>query len=354
MEYSKDVSLLELTGLYNVEYDKVCFFANNKIITCKYENIYKLIDPVYDQTFKSIFTFGHESNNISGKQRIISFLNSLLSSKYGEKITDVEYLPNEFVEPNEKGRIGMRIVGIVLKANFESGRILYIDLEIQTTFYQKISKRWVEYASRLFSNARKDTLVLVLQIGDEENYFYSILPIKKENNTSTFGKKVDETFEIISIDVNKAISLIRANYPIEFENIQVSEEGKNWLKLIGLRFWIRPYNKYYILPNELNASSEILSAIYLLSKFTPENVEEIIRNENKMKLAFEDGFYYCEEKIQEDYTIKLWMNLFKNGITNLPPTEIEKVKEKKVRQLFKNDPYLVNFISFLSQNGKLI
>lgn len=58
--------------------------------------------------------------------------------------------------------------------------------------------------------------------------------------------------------------------------------------------------------------------------------------------------------MKESYTIKLWMYLFKNGIMNGPPfNELEKVREKKVKQLFKDDPYLNHFLQFLSQNGKL-
>ena len=103
-------------------------------------------------------------------------------------------------------------------------------------------------------------MVLVLQIDDKENYCYSIKPTQKENKPFNLEKKVEETFEIISIDVNNAVSLINSGYPIEFEKINISEEGKNWLKLIGLRFWIKPFNNYYILPNNLKASPEILSA----------------------------------------------------------------------------------------------
>ena len=94
-------------------------------------------------------------------------------------------------------------------------------------------------------------MVLVLQIDEKENYCYSITPTQKENKPFNLEKKVEGTFEIISIDVKNVVSLINNGYPIEFEKINISEEGKNWLKLIGLRFWIKPFNNYYILPNNL-------------------------------------------------------------------------------------------------------
>ena len=300
MKDSESVSLLELNGIYFIGDDKVSFISKGKFIYYTLNNLYKLIDPLFDQIFKTLFTIGHKSNNICGDKRLISFLNSIISFKYGEKVNAIEYLPNELVKANEKGKLGMRIVDLVLKATFESGRIIFIDIEIQTTFYQKLFKRWVEYASILFSNVQNETLALVLQIDDKENYCYSIKPTQKENKPFNLEKKVEETFEIISIDVNNAVSLINHGYPIEFEKFNISEEGKNWLKLIGLRFWIKPFNNYYILPNNLKASPEILSAIYLLSEYTPEDVVNVIKLENKMQLSFEDGYYLCQEVMKED------------------------------------------------------
>lgn len=354
MTNSQNVSLLELDGYYLNREGNILFYCKDKIIECKEDYLYKLIDPVYDQIFKTLFLFGHKSNNILGQQRLISFLNSIISSKYGEKIKNIEYLPSELVKGNEKTKLGMRIVDIVVKATFESEKTLFIDIEMQTSFYQKICKRWVEYACRLFSNVEHETLVLVLQLGDEKNDWYSIAPKKKENNAFNLEQKVDGTFEIISIDIKNAISSINNNFALEFEKINVSEEGRIWLKLLGLRFWIKPFNNYYILPNNLNASPEILSAIYLLSQYTPNDVADIINLENRRKSDFEDGYFCCEEDMKEDNTIKLWMELFQNGLINSPSfKKCEKVRENKVRLLFKGDKYLEKFILFLSQKGKL-
>ena len=141
MKDSESVSLLELNGTYFIDDDKVSFVSKDKFIYYTLNNLYKLIDPVFDLTFKTLFTVGHKSNNICGDKRLISFLNSIISYKYEEKVNAIEYLPNELVKANEKGKLGMRIVDLVLKATFESGRIIYIDIEIQTTFYKKLFKR---------------------------------------------------------------------------------------------------------------------------------------------------------------------------------------------------------------------
>ena len=351
---TQNVSLLELNGYY-LNGDNIFFYCKDKIIECNKDNLYKLIDPVYDQTFKSLFLFGNKCNDIFGQQRLISFLNSIISSKYGERIKCIEYLPNKLIKGNEKTKLGMRIVDIVVKATFESEKILYIDIEIQTSFYRKICKRWVEYACRLFSNVEHETLVLVLQLGDEENDWYSIAPKKKENIAFHLEEKVDGKFEIISIDLQHAIASINKNFALEFEGVNVSEEGRIWLKLLGLRFWIKPaLNNYYILPYNLKASPEIMSAIHLLSQYTPNQVTDIIRLENRRQSDFEDAYYVCEENMEENYTVKLWMSLYQNGLTNSPHfKELGKVRENKVRLLCKGDSHLENFILFLSQIGKL-
>ena len=183
MDSNKKVSLLELDGKYMVgKNNKIMFSLNSQQSFIEYDtaNIYKLVDPVYDQVFKSIFTYGQKTSQKFGPQRLISFLNSILHSKYGKKIVSIEYLPNDLVNPNGVSTKGMKVGDILLKAFFENDDILFIDIEIQTSFYQKIFKRWVENASRLFTNVGSKSLVLVLQIDETNKKSYSIYPCKKE------------------------------------------------------------------------------------------------------------------------------------------------------------------------------
>ena len=352
---SEEVSLLDLNGLYSIENDEVSFYSKKKITVCKLNSIYKLIDPVYDQVFKSIFKFGNISNGVDGKQRLISFLNSLISQKYKDKIINIEYMSNEFTKPNEKRKNSTIITDIVLKANFKNNKILYIDIEMQISFHQKIYKRWVQYASRLYSDFQQETLILIFQVSDKKNLWYSIEPKKKDvipYNPFYIESKIDDTYEILSIDVGTAISLIKENKEIQIGDDNISQEGKNWLKLIGMRFWMNQYENYFILPQNIKVSKEILSAVVLLSKYKPEEIISIL-NLNKIKqISFEDGYYTCKEKMKEEYDIKLLMYLFKNKL-NTPFNEADCVNEKKVRELYKDENCLEQFIEFLDKSGKL-
>ena len=348
-----NISLLELVGNYIIGINNdITFSVNNKkeFVECKANNIYKLADPLLDRIFKSIFSYGNLSNQISGQQRLTSFLKEILYSKYKEKIVSIEYLPNDLVKPNQKSNAGVRVGDIVLKAIFENGRILFIYIEIQTSFYQKIFRRWVEYACRLFSNVEKESLILVLQVDDTKNNSFSIYPIKKDENPF-MEEKIEDTFEIVSINIKRAISLIKQNKPIQLGDIDISEEGKNWLKIIGIRYWIQPFDGFYILPGKLSVSPEQLSL------YTPEELVNIMDLQDRAQKNFEDGYYTCEEEMKEKNALELWMDLFTEGMTNKlvnKLNKVNKVREENVRKLYKDEPELENFIKFLSQNGKLL
>ena len=303
MENNESISLLELNGDYNIAINNdIIFFLNTKkkFVECNENNIYKLVDPALDRIFKSLFSYGNLSNQITGKQRLTSFLKEILYSKYKEKIASIDYLPNDLVKPNQKSNTGIRVGDIVLKANFETGRVLFIDIEIQTTFYQKIFRRWVEYACRLFSNVEKESLILVLQVDDKENNSFSISPIKKDENPF-IEEKIDDTFEIVSINIKRAISLIKQNEPMQLGDIDISEEGKNWLKIIGIRYWIQPFDGFYILPGNLNVSPEIQSAIKLLSAYTPKELENITELQSIAQKNFEGVIISKFKVIDYDY-----------------------------------------------------
>ena len=139
-------------------------------------------------------------------------------------------------------------------------------------------------------------------------------------------------------------------------DIEISEEGKNWLKIIGLRYWIKPFDGFYMLPDKLNVSPEIQSVINLLSVYTPEKLGDIMEMEYKDQTLFEDGYYTCEEEMKEKYTLEFWMDLFKEGMIDkllIKLNKLNNVNEKHVRDLFKGDPDLEKFIKFLSEKGKL-
>lgn len=351
----KDISLLDLDGecLYCNTY---CFkLKDGFFVEYSKESTLKLLDPVLDQTFKWIFTYGEKMSSIP---RLKSFLNSLLYSKYNELITDIEYSPNELTSLGSKGRKNLSAFDIVVKAKFESKNFIFINIEIQTTFHNQLFRRWIKYATELYSNLKYETLVLVLQINEpDQSSFYSLAPYITTYSNPIEQEKIEGTFEIISIDLNKTINLIKENKKIKFGDITINKEGEEWLKLIGLRFWTTNVGDFYLLPIIKNACNEIKSAMKILSSFTEPQIKEIFLIQKVKETSFEDGYIKGFNKGKIEERLRLWMNLFKNRIDKkLYPnlySNFEEVTEDEVKKLFNGDSLLEPFIQFLKQNNKI-
>ena len=119
------ISLLDLTGdFYYINGNYYFELRNDQneeaFVEYSFEDTLKLLDPTYDQTFKTIFTYGEKMASIP---RLKSFLNSLLYNKYKESIVDIEYAPNELASLGDKGRNNLSVFDIIVKAKFESKNI---------------------------------------------------------------------------------------------------------------------------------------------------------------------------------------------------------------------------------------
>ena len=371
------ISLLDLTGeIFNsgdTYYVEICNENNGQgFVEYTRKETLKLLDPTYDQTFKSIFTYGE---NMSSIPRLKSFLNSLLYNKYKESIVEIEYAPNELASLGDKGRKNLLVFDIIVKAKFESKKYIFIDIEIQTAFHSQLFMRQIKYANALYTNIKKEILVLVLQVDNrEESSFWTLAPYMITYSNPIQQNKINETFEIINLDIKKTIELIKDikdNESIQFGDIIIGNKGKNWLKLIGLRFWVKKKEGYYFyLPKIKNACPEILGALEILSCFNDSQAKEIIRSQIEKEKDFEDGYFKGKEEGKQEgkeegkeegkkeSDLKTWMRLFKKNINinkdgDLFP-DLGKVTEKTVKELFPKDPFLVSFIQFLKNNDKIL
>ena len=365
-----NISLLNITGEY-YEFEN-CFYFHVKVKDeegFKYypkKSIVCLLDPTLDQTFKYIFTY----RNPSSSNRLISFLNSLLSKKYGEKIIKIEYCPNEMTNKGEKGRKNVIVFDIMIIAYFKSGKTRYIDIEMQTTYHNQLFNRWIKYANRIYSNTEEETLVLVLQIDDNKNNdsCWMCSPYIKTYTEPIHEEKISNVFEIINIDLNQIINIINKNEPIKFGKLEIEDEGKCWLKLIGLRAWngldgkgnkVMGAENYYCLPKIENASKEIIETMTILSTFSDSQKKEFIDFQKIKEKEFEDGFAkgnengYANGKKESD--LKTWLRLYRNKMdivqyNDLYPN-LQNVKEDDVKILFSKEPDLNDFINFLKENN---
>ena len=68
--------------------------------------------------------------------------------------------------------------------------------------------------------------LLILQVDNrEESSFWSLFPYMITYSNPIQQDKIGGIFEIINIDLNKAIDLIKNKKPIQFEDIKIDDEG---------------------------------------------------------------------------------------------------------------------------------
>ena len=274
----------------------------------------------------------------------------------------------------EKGRKNVIVFDIMIIAYFKSGKTRYIDIEMQTTYHNQLFNRWIKYANRIYSNTEEETLVLVLQIDDNKNNdsCWMCSPYIKTYTEPIREEKISNFFEIINIDLNQIINIINKNEPIKFGKLEIEDEGKCWLKLIGLRAWngfdwkgnkVMGAENYYCLPIIENASKEIIETMALLSTFSDSQKKEFIDFQKIKEKEFEDGFAKGNENGfangfangKKESDLKTWLRLFRKKMdivqyNDLYPN-LQNIKEDDVKILFSKEPDLNDFINFLKENN---
>ena len=177
-------------------------------------------------------------------------------------------------------------------------------------------------------------------------------------------ERIYGVFSIINLDLRKTIELIQNNDEVEFGDIKINDQGKNWLKLMGMRFWIEKEGEYFYLPKIENVCREIIESMDILSCFTDLEVKEIISFQKIKEKEFEDGYLKgIEEGMEKGMEkgslisdVKTWMRLFKKNInieSDLYP-DFGKISKDSVKKLFSDEPNLESFIEFLKNNNKLL
>ena len=87
--------------------------------------------------------------------------------------------------------------------------------------------RWIKYANSLYSNPKHEIQVLILKVDNrEKSSFWTLAPYMITYSNPIQQDKIDETFEIINIDLKKTIQLIKDKKLIQFGDINIDNRGK--------------------------------------------------------------------------------------------------------------------------------
>ena len=104
-----------------------------------------------------------------------------------------------------------------------------------------------------------------------------------------FIKKVNDFMDIIVINLQEISQKLENDEKIYILGKEIGDTGKNWLKLLSLRYWgIKDDKKYFKIP-KINIDKEIDSAIEYLSKVSIKSLTFDYEAENEYSISVEEA-----------------------------------------------------------------
>ncbi len=269
---------------------------NNYLIDDKiYLKTIKIADPTYDLTFKNLF-----SSDIDWKKRAISLLQTLVIKN---KINDIKVLNNEFIKKDiNQNKNGEHLTLLRSDLSFqlkiqneneneeEKDKIQLINIEMQLGYPINFLDRLIDYGLLLKKNNKDEeekikTIVIGFMNYKKKNIYlnsnsYFLAEFSSKDNNQ-FLKKMD-FIDIIIIDLKEMSEKLEKNEDIYIYGKKINEEGKNWLKLLGVRHWgNKDEDKYYYEIPILKFDDILYSAIQSLNNVSKIQLESFYNNENE-------------------------------------------------------------------------
>ena len=360
MENDNDVSdklvdFLDLSGNYvKIKEDKYVFSLLNseKIIV---DEVYKIIDPSYDQAFKILFNGYYELNKINGIQRAKSLIQSLLYKFKGNTlISKLEYIQNEIPEISGKNRNKLRVLDCPFYCVLADKSEYVIDLEIQNYYYDGLDLNALGYGTALRNAYNYPVIIIVLLLKNTENNIsFEIKPFKKYANETEL-KPIDDYVYVFCIDLYYIVDCINTNIEPELGGLTLSKEGKEWIKLLAISRWMNKTNcketERYLVPKNLSNSEEIKNAIRILeSNDNSKLIKEILK---------EKEYNIIVKNIKYSERINIWINAYLQGKlldkTIIPFPEVApEFLIKECKSIMNNKKDCISFLNILIQNNIL-
>lgn len=356
-----------LTGKYDYDKDKKKYsFELTTGGKIDYDEVVSLYDPGYDATFKELF--------LNHPERLKDFLNKAYFENKMMAIKELDYLKGEYYQIGKTYGFNSLSSDIACAAkindeNDNTKNTILIDAEIQIGWRDILYDRLFEYGSLMrnrYTNQQREkqlqsqsqnekkkyrerqynnTIVIAFVLDKErqkDNLSSQIQLIKNKNNES--NGKILNNFQIAEIHLFYEVEKIIKGKDIKLFGNELNDEGKDWLKLIGLRCWAKESKEImkYILPklkdNEKYSNNEhINESIMLLIKGT-EGLTELYTQINFLIEEGEArGEVRGEEKGKKISEISITYNLF---VEKKNPLELFKLrycyKRNEIKEIFDN------------------
>lgn len=306
------MNFLDFTG----EYKKISCksykfeFNDNIEITC--EPLF-IVPPIYDVSFKKVF-----SCNKIGLESAGDFLNSLFFPK-SQSIIELKCLQKEIPSnshlKNDQGTLIVDNVFIAKirylekdkeKKMIEKEKEVLIDFEMESNYQiDKYTDKFFNYATGIRNqNDFRETWVIALCVNRSkkprsEKTSKSYVTKKYKFNDNGYNKDLDyvQIYEIYLKDLyskfNKSISI--------FENEEIQDTGKEWIKLFTIELWAYSVNdSLYCIPSNLIFKGKYIKrAIGLLSDIHEQLTLRINVEKHHQKQIQEEFENRINQKYQE-------------------------------------------------------
>ena len=232
-----------------------------------------LVDPTYDSTFKILF------GNIGCEKQLKDFLDAILYPGENEsKIDKIRYLTNEFHKFNEIRNNRSLRTDIACEIE-RDGEIKVVAIEMQKGDRGSLNKRLFNYGTAIRNNNNYKNCIS-LGISCSSNISSNYVKLEK---TSNGIRSFLNYIQTIVINVDKELLNLANNKLIKINEIEIGNDGKEFLKLFGLKSWAIKVGNRYAIPNykefKLSTNPTINKCFEILSSFDNEELTEMILDE---------------------------------------------------------------------------
>jgi len=268
--------LLNLQGTYNyVSRQKKYSFKlrGGGIIMCN--SLRYIVDPTYDSTFKLLF--GCEGS----EKRLRALLNALFFPG-DNKIRKLKFLVNEFPELNQKNAKKSIRADIVCEIEINNNVCVFV-IEMQIGDNGSLTKRLFNYGTSLRNvNDFKNCFSLGIAISSKVNSNNVKLTKTALNKISTL-----EYINTVQINIDKELEQLMNGNDITINGKILGKDGKEFIKLLGLRNWAKKSGDKYAFPNvEVSANEVINECINFLSSISDKDLKNLLIDE-KYRLDYQ-------------------------------------------------------------------
>lgn len=263
------------------------------------EQVVEAADPAYDQTFKLLFSGEKKFNGFSGKDRLMSILNSIFYPNAGDddlKIREIEELSNEHtiagVQVTSKGSTRFDVVCrcICQTKNNQQEKKEVFDMEMQTSWQDNFPERLYEYGVSLRQTYNSPKVISLGFLNVKKNSPNSVpsgIVLFKINEKGEAIGKSDEVIAWI-VNLKDKIKLIQSSLKDDDDKAklfiagnEIGELGKQWIYLLGMRQLNMETNirGRYFVPLCEDLFPEIKTALQILSYVNQTELQNSLRDE---------------------------------------------------------------------------